>query len=325
MNRRNMIKSLLGTLALSFSLTAQAQDAQPIKILVGFAPGGLTDIVARLFADKLRVELNQPVVVENKPGGGGRIASQALKASPPDGRTFMVAPNSGPVFLEIFYPRVQLGYDFLVDLAPVATLTTYPFAMVVQRSLGIKNAQEYMAWVKANPKQAVFGAGGAGGQGHFIGTKLGQAMSTDLQVIPYKGNGPVNIDILGGQIPAAILPASDFMRHKDSSKVQILGVFESKRSPLAPDVPTFAEQGLKFDAGQAWMGMWTSAKAPRVEVDRVQNALRKILASSEFKGVLESRFTMTPMFHPAAEMDTLQRAELELWRPVIKASGFTPE
>jgi len=307
MNRRTLIKSLLGTLALSLSLTAQAQDGPPIRILVGFAPGGLTDIVARLFAEKLRVELNQPVLVENRPGAGGRLASQALKASPPDGRTFMVAPNSGPVFLEIFYPRAQLG-----------------FAMVVQRSLGVRNVQEYMAWAKANPKQAFFGAGGAGGQGHFIGSKLGQAIGVDLQVVPYKGNGPVNIDMLGGQLPAAILPASDFMQHRNSQTLQILGVFEDKRSPLAPDVPTFAEQGLKFDAGQAWMGVWTSARAPGAEVDRMQNALRKILASTEFNAVLESRFTMSPMFRSAAQMDKLQRAELEMWRPVIKASGFTP-
>jgi tripartite-type tricarboxylate transporter receptor subunit TctC len=324
MKRRNLLKALLGGLSMSVSLLAHSQDSAPIKILVGFAPGGLTDVVARLFADKLRGELGQAVVVENKVGAGGRLASQALKASPADGHVFMVAPNSGPIFLDILYPRAALGYDLLHDLAPVATLTTYPFAMVVQRSLGLANAQEFVAWAKANPKQAVYGTAGAGGQSHFIGAKLSQAAGIDLQQIPYRGNGPANIDLVGGTLPAAILPAADFMQHRNNPRLQILGVFENERSPLAPDVPTFAEQGLRFNVGQAWMGMWTSARTPKAEIDRVSGALKKILASPEFEKQLTSKFTMFPMFRGPAEMDSLQRAELDLWRPVIKASGFTP-
>lgn len=325
MQRRSLIHSMLSAAALSSGLIAHAQDSAPIRILCGFAPGGLTDIVARLFADKLRVELNQPVVVDNKPGGGGRLAAQALKASPPDGRTFMIAPNSGPIFLEILYSHKSLGYDLLNDLTPVGTLSTYPFGMVVQRSLGIKNVQDYVAWVKANPKNAMFGNGGAGGQAHFAGTKLSQAMGVPLLAIPYRGNGPVNIDLLGGQLPAAILPAADLMQHRDSPKIQILGIFEDQRSPLIPEVPTFAEQGLKFNVGQAWMGMWAPAKTPRAEIERVEQALRKILSDPAFKETLMTRFTMYPMLRSAAETDRLQRAELELWRPIIKASGFTPD
>ncbi|MBB1634486.1 tripartite tricarboxylate transporter substrate-binding protein [Cupriavidus sp. UME77] len=314
---------LLG--AMTASLLAQAQDSAPIKILVGFAPGGVTDILARLVADKLRAELNQPVVVENKAGAGSRLANQALKASAPDGHTFMIAPNSGPVFLDILYPRSALGYDLLTDLAPVATLTTYPFGMVVQRNLGVKNAQEYVAWAKANPSQAVFGSSGAGSHTHFIGAKLSQAAGIHLQVIPYKGDGQVNVDLMAGHLPAAIMAAADFMRHKNNPKLQILGIFSPQRSPLAPDVPTFAEQGLKFNVGEPWMGMWTSAKTPKADVERMQNALRKILATPEMKESLQTTLTMAPLYRSATEMDKLQRAELEMWRPIIKQSGFTPD
>jgi tripartite-type tricarboxylate transporter receptor subunit TctC len=237
----------------------------------------------------------------------------------------MIVPNSGPIFQEILYPRSVLGVDFLKDLAPVATLTTYPFALVVQRSLGVKNVQEFAAWTKANPKLASYGNGGAGGQAHFIGTRLGQAMGVELQGIPYRGNGPAITDLLGGQLAAAILPASDFMQLKNNPKVQILGVFEDQRSPLAPEVPTLAEQGLKFNVGQAWMGMWASVNAPKSEVDRVSNAIRKVLADPDFKETLQSKFTMYPMFTSPSEMNKLQRSELELWRPIIKASGFTPD
>ncbi len=325
MQRRQLIKSLVGASIMGGSLLAEAQEGAPIKILCGFAPGGLTDIVARLFADKLRTELNLSVIVENKAGAGGRLAAQALKAAAPDGRTYMIAPNSMPIFQEILYPRSVAGYDMLVDWAPVATLTTYPFGMVVQRSLGVKNAKEYVAWVKANPKQAMYGSGGAGGQGHFAGTQLSMAAGIDLLAIPYKGNGPLNVDLVGGQLPAAILPASDLMQHRSNPKLQILGLFENERSPLVPEVPTFAEQGLKFDVGRAWMGMWAPSKTPKADIARVENALRKILNDPVFREQLMHRLTMYPMFGTAADTDKLQRAELELWRPVIKASGFRPD
>lgn len=325
MTRHRWARALLCAAALVFSPWAGAQDAQPIKILVGFAPGGLTDIVARLFADRLRAELNQPVVVENKAGASGRLATQALKASPPDGRTLMVVPNSGPIFLEILYPRQALGYDLLKDLVPVGTLSTYPFALVVQRSLGVKNVQEFVAWAKTNPQLASYGNAGAGGHAHFIGTRLSQAAGVDFKGIPYRGNGPVIIDLIGGQLPAAILPAADFAQLRSNPKLQILGLFEEQRSPLAPDVPTMAEQGLPVQVGQAWMGMWAPAQAPRAEVERIAQALRRILSAPETRDALQTRFTMYPMITTPADMDRLQRAEIELWRPIIKASGFTPD
>lgn len=322
---RKLARALVCIGALVAASWAGAQEQPPIKILVGFAPGGLTDIVARLFADKLRVELNQPVVVENRAGAAGRLATQALRSSPPDGRTLMVVPNSGPIFLDILYSRQALGYDLLKDLAPVGTLSTYPFALVVQRSLGVKNMQEFVAWAKAHPQLASYGNAGAGGHAHFIGTRLSQVTGVDFKGIPYKGNGPVIVDLMGGQLPAAILPAADFAQLRSNPKLQILGLFEEQRSPLAPEVPTMAEQGLKVSVGQAWMGMWASASAPKAEIDRISQALRRILASAEMREMLQSRFTMYPMFNSPADMDKLQRAEIELWRPIIKASGFTPD
>ena len=325
MRFRHLLHTLLCAGALLAGHGATAQEQAPIKILVGFAPGGLTDIVARLFADKLRVELNQPVFVENKVGASGRLATQALKAGPPDGRTLMVVPNSGPIFLEILYPRQALGYDLLKDLAPVGTLSTYPFALVVQRSLGVKNMQEFIAWARANPQLANYGNAGAGGHAHFIGTRLSQASGVPFTGIPYRGNGPVIIDLIGGQLPAAILPAADFAQLRSNPKLQILGLFEDQRSPLAPEVPTMAEQGLKVSVGQAWMGVWAPAQAPRAEVERISQALGKILSSADMRETLQARFTMYPMFTSPSDMDKLQRAEIDLWRPIIKASGFTPD
>ena len=325
LTRRTFLQALICSAALLMVNGAHSQEAAPIKILVGFAPGGLTDIVARLIADKLRVELSQPVVVENKVGAAGRLATQALKASPPDGRTLMVVPNSGPIFLDILYKRQALGYDLLQDLTPVGTLSTYPFALVVQRSLGVKNVQEFIAWAKANPQLANYGNAGAGGHAHFIGSRLSQVSGVDFKGIPYRGNGPAIIDLIGGQLASAILPAADFSQLRSNPKLQILGLFEDQRSPLAPDVPTMAEKGLKVQVGQAWMGMWASSQAPKAEVERISQALRRILSSADMRELLQSRFTMYPMITSPTEMDKLQRAEIELWRPIIKASGFTPD
>jgi tripartite-type tricarboxylate transporter receptor subunit TctC len=281
--RRELCLGLMGTLAQTAVPLAQAQEAHSMRLLVGFPPGGLTDLVARIFADKLKTELGRPVFVDNRPGAGARLASIALKTAAPDGRSFVIAPNSVPIHQELLFTRAQLGYDFLADWAPVGTLTTFPFALVVQRSLGVRNAREFADWLRANPRQAFYGSAGAGGQSHFLGSQFGQAVGVEYTHVPYKGNGPLIVDLMGGQLASAALPAADFMKLKDHPKLQVLGLFEEQRSPLVPDIPTLAEQGVRFDVGRAWMAMWTVAGTPRSEIDRVQEALRRILTESAFR------------------------------------------
>jgi tripartite-type tricarboxylate transporter receptor subunit TctC len=313
------------SLGLGLGLGAQAQDKAPIKILVGFPPGGSTDLVARLLAEKMAVVLKQPIIVDNKPGAGGRMAAQALKASAPDGLTYMIAPNATPVLQTLLYPVEVLKYDMLKDLTPVAVLVTYPLAIAVNTQSGVKNIKEYAAWVKANPKEASFGTAGAGGHTHFSGLQLGKAIGQPLQVVPYRGNGPMVTDLLGGQVPAGIMTAGDVLQHQKSGKVRVLAQFGAKRSPLMPDVPTLIEQGYNLDTGDAWTGMWAPAKIPPVELDRVQNAIKYVLALPEVREQLVNKATLNPDFKPAADMDALQRKELQYWAPIIKESNFKPE
>lgn len=321
--RRDLWLGLAATWAATAAPLTQAQDTSPLRLLVGFPPGGLTDLVARIFADKLKSEIGRPVLVDNRPGAGARLASIALKTAAPDGRTFVIAPNSVPIHQELLLGRAQLGYDFLADWSPVATLTTFPFALVVQRSLGVRHAREFAEWLRANPRQAFYGSAGAGGQSHFLGSQFGQAVGVEYTHVPYKGNGPLIVDLMGGQLVSAALPAADFLKLKDHPKLQVLGLFEDQRSPLVPEIPTLAEQGVKFDVGRAWMAMWTVAGTPRGDIERIQEALRRILSEASFRQELSTRFAMSPMFGTAAELDRLQRAELDIWRPIIKASGFT--
>ena len=322
----SFFRSTLVWVALGVSLSASAQSSQSIKFLVGFPPGGSTDTVARVLAEKMAVVLKQPIIVENKAGAGGRLAAQALKASAPDGLTYMIAPNATPVFQTLLYPPDALRYDMLKDFAPVGVIVSYPLALAVAQYTGVKTAKEYVAWVKsnANAKGNSFGSAGAGGHTHFSGIQLGKAVGVDMQVIPYRGNGPVVNDLLGGQLPAAIMTAGDILPHHQSGRVRMVGVFGAQRSPMLPDVPTLKEQGINVDTGDAWTGMWAPANTPKDKLAQVQNALKYALALPEVREIFANRATLNPDFRPAEEMDRLQRKELAYWGPVIKATGFTP-
>ncbi|MDO8772624.1 MAG: Bug family tripartite tricarboxylate transporter substrate binding protein [Burkholderiaceae bacterium] len=321
---RKTFNNLMAATLLCLTTGAQAQDKQPIKILVGFPPGGSTDTVARVLAEKLAIVLKQPVIVDNKSGAGGRLAAQALKTSAPDGLTYMIAPNATPVFQTLLYPQSVLKYDMLNDFTTVGLLVSYPLALAINQQSGVKNAKEYMAWVKADPKNASFGSAGVGGHTHFTGLQLGKMTGVDMQVVAYRGNGPLVTDLLGGQVPAGIMTAGDILQHQKSGKVRVLGVFGSKRSPLVPDVPTFIEQGYNLDTGDAWTGMWAPAKTPKTELDRMQNGLKYVINLPEVQDLFK-KATLNPDFRSAQEMDKLQRKELQYWAPIIKATGFKPE
>ncbi|QXZ10567.1 ABC transporter substrate-binding protein [Comamonas sp. Y33R10-2] len=325
MQRRHFLKTSISASLATAVVGVQAQDNSPIKLLVGFAPGGVTDLFARLCAESIQTELGRTVIVENRPGAHGRMATQAVKASAANSHTFLISPNAGLVFLELLFSKAALGYDMLNDLTPVAALSTYPLGMVVNSSTGVTNAKEYVQWVKANPSKGIFGTSGAGSHTHFAGMRLAEAAGINLEVVPYKGNSAVNIDLLGGQIPAASMAASDFLHHKDNPKVKIIGVFGQKRSSLAPDVPTFVEQGFDAVAGDAWMGMWTSKKTPADEVQLMSAVIEKILKKPEFISALKTKMTMAPMYRNSKETDQLQRSELAMWRPIIAKTGFKPE
>jgi tripartite-type tricarboxylate transporter receptor subunit TctC len=317
-----LFKQFLALAALALTFAAQAQG-DTIKLLVGFPPGGSTDTIARVLGDKLAVVLKQGVLVENKPGAGGRIAAQALKASPRDGLTYMVAPNATPVFQALLYPTAVLRYDVLRDLAPVGIVASYPLALAVGPDVPAKNAAEYVAWLKANPKKASFGTAGAGGQTHFSGLQFGKAVGVAMQVVPYRGNGPLITDLVGGQLPAGVMTAGDVLPHQKGGKVRVLGVFGARRSPLLPDVPTLKEQGIDVDTGDAWTGVWAPAKTPKPQLERFERALKYVLGLPEVREQLQN-LTLTPDFRPAAEMDATVRHELAYWGPIIKVSGFNP-
>ncbi len=319
LNRRHLIAGALACVTLG----AYAQSG-PIKLLVGFPPGGASDTVARVVAERLQKDLGQTVIVENKPGIGGRLAAEALKNATADGSTYLVAPNASGVFQHLMYPASVLRYDLLLDLKPVAVVTTYPMGMAVNASVPVANLKEYIAWAKANPAQGNVGTAGMGGDTHFNVLQFAKIGGAKLEVVPYRGNGPLMIELVGGQLPAGMMVAGDFIQQVRAGKAKALGVLGAKRSPLMPDVPTFVEQGFDTGGGDGWIGLWANAKAPRTETERIEAALKKMLAQAELKELLANR-VMHADFRPAAEMEQMIKSELDHWGPVIKASGFTPQ
>lgn len=322
---RRIARTALGGLALGTALVAQAQGDKPIRLLVGFPPGGASDSVARVLADKLPAILKQPVVVENRPGVGGRLAAQAVKAAAPDGLTYMIAPNATFVFQHLTYPVETLGYDMNKDFTSVARVNSYPMAMVVSAATGVKNAKEYVAWRKTPQGQATFGTAGMGGDTHFNGLQFGKLAGVEMTVVPYRGNGPLVTDMLGGQIMTGNLVAGDVLPHVKSGKLNYVGVFARKRSPMLPDVPTLAEQGFDTGGEDAWMGMWGPAKLAPTELERMQKALQFVLGLPEVKELMTSKFLQVADYAPGSWADKQLQAELAHWGPIIKASGFKPQ
>lgn len=321
-SRRLLMLSSAALLALPAATWAQAKPV--IRVVVGFPPGGATDAIARVVVDKLPNVLGQPVIVDNKPGVGGRLAADLTLASPADGLTFMVAPNATPTFQMLVFKDL-LKWNSVKDFVPVASFASYPLGMAVATNLGVRNVREFIDWAKKNPGKSSFATPGTGGQNHFLGVQLSKVAGIDLPVTPYKGTPPMVTDLMGGHVPSAIGLLDGMIAHHRAGKIRIIGIFTKERSPLMPDIPTFAEQGIDVTSGEGWTGMWAKAGTPAADVQRMEKAIQQVLQMPEVKEVMTQRLMVSPVFRNSAQMDALQRAELAHWEPIIKSSGFKPE
>lgn len=322
MNRRKFFIAMCAGGALVASANAHARS-QPIQLMVGFAPGGSTDKLARLLADKLSITLGETVIVVNKPGAAGKIVMQAAKASPADGSTFVVGVNSVPIYNSLLYPPADLKYDLQKDFVPIATLATYPVGIAVHPSTGVRNAKEFVAWAKAYPKDASYGSAGLAGR--FAGIGFAKASSIKLTPIPYKGSSNVITDLVGGQVPVGIATIGEFLPFLDSGQLRIIGVFGKQRSGLVPDIPTFTEQGINYEIGDAWIGMWGRAGTPKQQLERMEAAVKQVLSMPDVRSMMTTKFLMEPFFHSSKELEQMQQRELRMWTPIIKSSGFQAE
>ncbi len=316
-------RTVLGS-AVAFALPARtpvhAED-RPLRIVVGFPPGAGIDTIARLIADKMRVSLGRPVVIENKPGAAGMIANTTVKAAPPDGTTLLMTPLANMVFFPHSYARLE--YDVFKDYVPVAHLASFPLALGVGPDVPAKTLSEYVTFAKKGGANANFTAASLGSLPHFFGLMFAKTAGIELTYIPYKGTAQALPALMSGEIPAAILTLNDLGTAAQSGKARILATTGARRSPQYPDVPTFKESGYDIE-GLAWYGLYAPAGTPKEIVDALSRAAIDAIRQPDVKQRLEPLGLDVTGLGPA-ELAAIQRADYDKWGPVIHASGFKAE
>ena len=319
--RRAIVVALACTpmLVATGSVRAQTFD-KPIRVLVGFPPGGTADLIARVVSERMKDSLGQPVIVENRPGAIGRIAIDALKAAPADGTTIMVQPI-GPMAV-VPHTYKNITYDPVKDFAALGQAATFQFAFATGPMTGAKSWPEFTAWARANPKTASYATSGAGSLPHFFGLMVGKAVGVELLHVPYKGSAAYMGELAGGQIPAAVDAVGDLAELHRGGKIRILATSGSVRA--LPDVPTFKEAGLPQIEAYGWFGFFAPARTPRPVVEQLNRALVAALSAPEVIEKIRST-GMTPAPTGTEEFAKIVADDFANWGPIVKASGFTAD
>lgn len=324
--RRQFIQAAFGSslLAALGAQSARAEALDQARILYGFPAGSAGDIVARRVAERLAGSAytrNAPLV-ENKPGAGGRIALDTLKAAAADGGTLALSPFS----CTSIYPHVysKLTYDPVRDFVPVSIAAVMHHGLAVGPLVpaSVKSVKEFVEWARANPKDANYGSPAAGSTPHFIGALLGLNNGVDLKHVPYRGSVPGVTDVVGGQVAAMVTPSGDFIANHKAGKLRLLATSGSKRSPFTPDVATFAEQGFPELTVEEWFGFYAPARTPAAMVTAANAAINAALTD---KGVIDGLGVvgLIAQGSTAEAMARSQKAEFERWGPLVKKIGFT--
>jgi tripartite-type tricarboxylate transporter receptor subunit TctC len=306
----------------SFAVPVQAEEAypnKPIRLYVGFAPGGGTDIAARIIAPYLSKELGQPVIIENKPGVGGNIATEIISKSPPDGYLIMLS-SVGPL---AYSPHIfKLGYDPLKDLTPIGLGVTSGNALIINpQELKIKTLAEYVALAEKKPGGLAYGSSGAGSGGHLAGELFAATAKINLVHIGYRGGGPAINDLLGGTVPslfATIITAKQLI---ESGKVTALAVTSRSRSKALPNVPTIAELGYPGYEAANWYAFIAPPKLPVAIVNKLNAAINKALKDPQIKERLLLQ-GLDPTPSSPEEMAAYVKKENILWGGVIAKAGI---
>ena len=308
-------------LALSCGLAA-AQNVKPIKLMVGFPPGGGTDAVARILADKLKDELGTPVVVENKPGAGGQLAAQALKAAPADGTVLFLSHDHTISILPLVVKNP--GYDPAHDFAPVAGFATFVNAYAVSGGTPAKTFSDYVAWVKAQGGKGSVGIPAPASTPEFLVKVVGDKFKLDLVAAPYRGSAPMMADMLGNQIAAGVGSVPDFIENHKAGKVRVVAVLGAKRQAALPDVPTFGELGLSGLEDMPYYGIFAPKGTPQAVINHFGAALSKVLAMPDVHEQL-TKMGLTVGYMNSHQLEQRERAYTQVWTKLIKNSGFQPQ
>ncbi|MEX8192772.1 Bug family tripartite tricarboxylate transporter substrate binding protein [Comamonas guangdongensis] len=329
-----MHKRTLGKLLIAAGLAgglgpalAQSQSAAPLfpgktplRLVVGYPPGGATDRVARIVADKLQSRIGSPVIVENKPGAGGRLSAQFVKNSSAAQPALLLANPAVMVVAPLVF--ADSGYDPEKDFRPVSEVNRYEFGLAVSTAVPVKQLSHLFAWLKANPEHANFGVPATGSLPHFFALMLGETARVPVEVVGYKGSGPLLSDLLGGQVPIAVDTFDTQIAQHEAGKLRVLAVSGEKRSPMAPDIPTLKELGLNL-VGTGWNTLFAPASMAPATVQRLAELVQEVMKDPDTQQKFAAS-KLEPVVSSAAETDSRLKAYRAQWAPVVKRSGFKP-
>lgn len=325
---RPFVAALMGAaLGITGGSTAWSQDAsyplKPVRVVAPYAPGGQSDTIMRAIAQKLSEKWGQPIVVENRAGANGIIGAEHVARSAPDGYTLMVVEGS----LVTVHPSLyeKLPYDPVKDFAPITRITSYKTVLVVHPSVPVNNLAEFVALAKAKPGTLNFGSFGIGSGGHLNMEALKLHLGVDIVHVPYKGSAPVMVDLVAGRLSTVLISVSSSANAVKSGKLRALAYAGTRRSPILPDVPTFAEAGFGDFDNTSWFCMLAPAGTPRPILGKIQEEVARITREPAFnKQWLASR-GLDAVGDTPEQLAELIRAELPYWAKVIKAANVKIE
>lgn len=331
-HRRGLLKSLQAAFAVGLGIAAalpMSAAAQgdtfpnkPFRLLVGFAPGGSNDIIARVIAPKLGEALGQQVIVENRPGASGNIAIDGMLRAPRDGYTMMVCATGSLAILP--YMVKNMPYDADNDIVPVIHLVNAPLMMLVNASMPVKNVKEFVAYAKANPGKINFASSGNGTAGHLAGESFKTMANVDIVHVPYKGTGQAMTDVVGGQVSLIFDQPVSSMSHVKAGKLRALGIGGNNRLKAYPDIPTVSESGVLGFAPVGWSAICAAKGTPQFAIDRVQKEVAKVLQLPE----IQQRFTADGLEVIGGTQQDFQNylvKDKQKWRELIKTANIAEQ
>lgn len=309
---------LTAALALSACL-AHAQEA-PLRIIVGYAPGGSSDRVARIVADKLQARLGSPVIVENRTGAGGRLSAQAVKSAPANQPALLLANPAVMLVAPLVFS--DAGYDAERDFRPVSHVNSYEFGVAVSSAVPVRELPHLIAWLRANPDKANFGVPATGSLPHFFGLMVGDAAKVNAEVVGYRGSAPLLNDLIGGQVPVAFDTFDTLLPQHEAGKIRILAVSSAGRSPLDPKIPTFKEGGMDL-AATGWNTFFAPMSMPKAQAERLAGLIHEVMKDPDTRRKFEAA-KMEPVASTMAQTEAMLKAYRAQWAPVVQRSGFKP-
>lgn len=320
---RRLAASVAALAALAFTApgwAAKPYPERPVTLVVGYAAGGATDIVARLVAKALTDELGQTIVVENKTGANSNIGAEIVSRAAPDGYTLYVGSIANTINRTLYS---KLNYDFVKDFKPIGLLATIPNILVVNPKLPVKTVPEYLAYAKANPGKLTCASSGSGSSIHLSCELFKMQTGTDILHVPYRGSGPAVADLLGGQVDSMFdnLPSS--LPHVQAGKLRAIGVTSPQRLPAVPEVPTLAESGLPGFDVESWFGLMAPAGTPQPVIERLNQALDKALADPALvASYKQSGFYAPRQPNTPDTFDKKIASEIDKWGEVVKRADI---